>query len=213
MYFVPDLQVLVAFSVACVVLAATPGPDMTLYVGRALSEGRAAGLAVLAGTMVGIAVHTVLVAFGISALVVASPTAFAILKTGGAAYLFWLAVQALRVGSTFRPRTIADRRRTLYQNWSHGLAVNLLNPKVIMFFMTFLPQFVSADDPDIGAKLLFLGLYYNLISLPFVVPMILAADRLAMWLKSNPRILRGIDYCFSAIFSIFAVRILLLEAK
>lgn len=213
MSFVPDLQVLAAFSVACIVLAATPGPDMTLYVGRALSEGRAAGLAVLVGTMCGIAIHTVLVAFGVSALVVASPTAFAVLKTGGAAYLFFLGIQALRVGSTFRPRAVADKKQSFLANVSHGLAVNLLNPKVILFFMTFLPQFVSANDPDIGGKLIFLGLFYNVISLPVVIPMILAADRLASWLKRNPLMLRGLDYCFAAIFSVFAVRILLLDAR
>jgi threonine/homoserine/homoserine lactone efflux protein len=213
MNFVPDLQVLLAFSVAAIVLAITPGPDMSLFVGRALSQGRAAGLAVLCGTMFGIVVHTVLVAFGVSALVVASPTAFAILKTGGAAYLFFLAVQAIRVGSTFRPRAVADRRKPFMTNLGHGLAVNLLNPKVIIFFMTFLPQFVSAGDPDIRNKLLFLGLYYNVISLPVVIPMILAAGQVATWLRDNPRVLRGIDVIFAAIFSIFAVRILFLDAK
>lgn len=213
MNFLPDLQVLVAFSVAAIALAITPGPDMSLFVGRALSQGRAGGLAVLCGTMLGIAVHTVLVAFGVSALVVASPTAFTLLKTGGAAYLFFLAVQAIRVGSTFRVQAEADRQKSLLTNLTHGLAVNLLNPKVIIFFMTFLPQFVSADDPDIRNKLLFLGLYYNVISLPVVIPMILAAGQLANWLRSNPRVLRGVDMVFAAIFSVFAVRILLLEAK
>ncbi len=213
MSFVPDLQVLVAFSIAAIALAITPGPDMSLFVGRALSQGRSGGLAVLCGTMLGIAVHAVLVAFGVSALVVASPTAFTLLKTGGAAYLFFLAVQAIRVGSTFRVQAGADRQKSLLTNLTHGLAVNLLNPKVIIFFMTFLPQFVSADDPDIRNKLLFLGLYYNVISLPVVIPMILAAGQLASWLKSNPRVLRGIDVIFAAIFSVFAVRILLLDSK
>lgn len=213
MNFLPDLQVLVAFSVAAIALAISPGPDMSLFVGRALSQGRAGGLAVLCGTMLGIAVHTVLVAFGVSALVVASPTAFTLLKTGGAAYLFFLAVQAIRVGSTFRVQAEADRQKSLLTNLTHGLAVNLLNPKVIIFFMTFLPQFVSADDPDIRNKLLFLGLYYNVISLPVVIPMILAAGQLANWLRSNPRVLRGVDMVFAAIFSVFAVRILLLESR
>ncbi|MCP4315823.1 MAG: LysE family translocator [Hyphomicrobiales bacterium] len=213
MYFIPEMQVLAAFAVAGVVLAATPGPDMTLFIGRALSKGRLAAFAVLTGTMTGIVVHTVLVAFGVSALVVASPTAFAILKTGGAAYLLWLAVQAICKGSTFRLGAVAERRQSLLANWSHGLAVNLLNPKIIIFFMTFLPQFVSADDPDIRDKLLFLGLFFNLISLPVIVPMVLAADRLAIWLKSNKRIMRAIDYCFAGVFSVFAMRILLTEGK
>ncbi|WP_419906938.1 LysE family translocator [Hoeflea sp.] len=213
MPFIPDLPVLLAFTVAGLVLAITPGPDMTLFLGRALSEGRAAAIAVITGTMTGVVVHTVLVAFGVSALVVASPTAFAILKTGGAAYLFWLAVQALRQGATFRLNETAPRRRPLVASWSHGLAVNLLNPKIIIFFMTFLPQFVSADDPHIRGKLIFLGLLFNAISLPILIGMIFTADKLSSWLKGNRRIMRSLDYIFASVFSVFAVRILLTEGK
>lgn len=213
MDFVPDFPVIAAFTVAGVLLAITPGPDMTLFLGRALAEGRAAAVAVISGTLSGVVVHTVLVAFGVSALVVASPTAFMLLKTGGAAYLFWLAVQAIRSGSTFRLGEPIDKRRSLMANWSHGLLVNLLNPKIIIFFMTFLPQFVSADDPDIRGKLLFLGLYFNAISLPLLIAMVFAADRLARWLKGNRRIMRSLDYCFAGVFSVFAVRILLTEGR
>ncbi|MEX3011752.1 LysE family translocator [Hoeflea sp. TYP-13] len=213
MHFIPDLPVLIAFAVASLLLAVTPGPDMTLFIGRALSDGRAAAIAVLSGTMTGIVVHTVLVAFGISALVVASPTAFMILKTGGAAYLFWLAVQAVRKGARFRLGEVVERRRSLYASWSHGLAVNLLNPKIIIFFMTFLPQFVSAGDPFIRGKLLFLGMFFNVISLPVLILMIFTADRLANWLRANRRFMRALDYCFASVFSVFAVRILLTEGK
>jgi len=213
MPFVPDLPVLVAFALASVILAITPGPDMTLFLGRALSDGRAAGIACIGGTLVGVCVHTLLVALGISALVVASPTAFLLLKTGGAAYLFWLAVQAIRYGSTFRTAAGNPKERTLFQHWLHGLTVNLLNPKIIIFFMTFLPQFVSASDPHITGKLIFLGLMYDAITLPVCVAMVLVADRLALWLKSNLRVTRALDYVFSGVFSLFAVRILLTEGR
>jgi len=78
---------------AIFLLAITPGPDMTLWISRSLRDGRATGLMTLAGTSFGISIHTMLVAFGISALIVASPTAFTLLKTGGAGYLLWLAIQ------------------------------------------------------------------------------------------------------------------------
>jgi threonine/homoserine/homoserine lactone efflux protein len=213
MDFIPDLPVLLAFGLASILLVITPGPDMTLFVGRALSDGRAAGIACIAGALTGIGIHTILVALGISALVVASPTAFLILKTGGAAYLFWLAVRAIRSGSTFRITNGGGHEHSLFRQWLHGLTVNLLNPKIIIFFMTFLPQFVSASDPHITGKLIFLGLMYDAITLPVCVGMVLVADRLALWLKSNRRVTRALDYVFSGVFSLFAVRILLTEGR
>ncbi|MGO8565299.1 LysE family translocator, partial [Rhizobium ruizarguesonis] len=84
---------------AILLLAVTPGPDMTLWIIRSLREGRTAGFITLLGTNIGITVHTMLVAFGVAALIVASPTAFMVLNTGGAAYLVWLAIQAIRKGA------------------------------------------------------------------------------------------------------------------
>lgn len=214
MSVIPSLATLAAFSAATVLLAATPGPDMTLSISRALRDGRAAGLMVILGTDLGIVVHTMLVAFGVSALIVASPLAFTLLKTGGAAYLFFLAIQALRKGSTFTPAAVADGpRASLRSAFANGLWVNLLNPKIIIFFMTFLPQFVTADDPHVTGKLLFLGVWFMAVSLPIVVGVVLAADRLSAWLAANPKVLRGIDYTFAGVFSVFAVKILFTQTR
>lgn len=214
MEFLPSIPTFLAFAAATLLLAATPGPDMTLSISRALRDGRSAGLAVLIGTNLGCAVHTLLVAFGVSALVIASPTAFMILKTGGAAYLFWLAVQALRHGSTFKVETDESvPARSLASTIWTGMAVNLLNPKVIIFFMTFLPQFVSAGDPHVTGKLLVLGMTFIVVSLPVTVGVVLAADRLSAWLQRNPGIVRGIDYTFASVFSLFAVKILFTQAR
>jgi threonine/homoserine/homoserine lactone efflux protein len=213
MQFVPELNVLLAFSVACLLLAITPGPDMTLFVGRALSDGRASAIACVAGTSTGIIVHTVLVAVGISALLIASPTAFLVLKAGGAAYLLWLALQAIISGSSFKLSGTGSGNRTLFASWSHGLAVNLLNPKVILFFMTFLPQFVSANDPNITGKLVFLGLFLDVLSLPVAIGMVLIAGRFAAWLSGNRKVMRLIDYTFAGVFSTFAVKIFLTEGR
>ena len=97
---------LVPFALAVVVIALTPGPDMTFFLGRALTQGRAAGFAAMAGATTGILVHTMLVALGLSALIVAAPAAFLALKVAGAGYLLWLAVQAIRHGSAL---TLPDR--------------------------------------------------------------------------------------------------------
>ena len=109
MNFIPDTVVLVQFAIASVILAITPGPDMTLFVSRTLSQGRAAGFASMAGALTGTLVHTTLVVVGVSALIVASPSAFLVLKIFGAGYLVYLAWQAIRYGSAFPPRRKAAR--------------------------------------------------------------------------------------------------------
>ncbi|MDW5315588.1 LysE family translocator [Rhizobium sp. PL01] len=213
MDFLPSLPTLLAFTAATLLLAATPGPDMTLSISRALSQGKAAAFFVVVGTSLGCVVHTLLVAFGISALITASPTAFMILKTGGAAYLFWLAVQAIRYGSTLTVKKVDDTGASPLANISTGLGVNLLNPKVIIFFMTFLPQFVTANDPAVTQKLLFLGFFFIVASIPVSVLVILTADGLSGWLQRRKSVMRGIDYTFAGVFSIFAVKILFTQTR
>ena len=211
--FVPDFSTILQFSIAIVIIAITPGPDMTLFVGRALSEGRAAGLAAMFGGFTGCLVHTSLVVFGLSALIVASPEAFLALKVAGAGYLVWLAWQAIRHGSAFAPEKRQGRGHTLMQNYLTGIGINLLNPKIILFFMTFLPQFVSVDDPHASAKLFFLGFLFVLVSLPLTIPMVLAAHGFAGLLRKSKRVTRVVDYLFACVFSAFAIRILTAQAK
>jgi len=213
MTFIPDTATILQFAVATFIIAITPGPDMTLFVGRALSEGRAAGFACMTGAMTGILVHTSMVALGLSALIVASPEAFFALKLFGAGYLLWLAWQAIRHGSAFSPEKQAGKGRSLWQNWATGLGINLLNPKIILFFMTFLPQFVSASDPHAPGKLFFLGLLFIPLSLPVTAPMVIAADSFSRLLRRTPTVTRVIDYLFAGVFTAFAVRILTAQAR
>ncbi|WP_192856751.1 LysE family translocator [Manganibacter manganicus] len=211
--FVPDVSTLLQFAVATFILAITPGPDMTLFVGRALSEGRAAGFACMSGALSGIVIHTSLVALGLSALIVASPQAFMALKIAGAGYLVWLAWQAVTKGSAFSPETGKRAPRSLFRNWLTGLGINLLNPKIVLFFMTFLPQFVSVHDPHAPGKLFFLGMMFIALSIPITAPMVVAADGFAAMLRSSPRVTRILDYLFAGVFSAFALKILTAHAK
>jgi threonine/homoserine/homoserine lactone efflux protein len=213
MEFLPSLPALLAFTAAGLLLAITPGPDMTLSISRALGEGRRPALYTVLGTSLGVVCHTLLVAFGISALITASPTAFFILKTGGAAYLLWLAIQAIRFGSSLSVEKVERPRSSALANISVGFWVNILNPKVVIFFMTFLPQFVTASDPHVAGKLIFLGIYFIVIGIPVNLIVVLAADRLSKWLQTNPKILRGIDYTFAGVFSVFAAKIFFTQAR
>jgi threonine/homoserine/homoserine lactone efflux protein len=213
MSFVPETAVLLAYSLACLVLFITPGPDMSLFLAKTLSGGRRAGIAAMAGAMIGCVVHSLLAAFGLSALIAASPAAFLALKIVGALYLFWLAVDALRNGSAVSVMASTPAPVPFWRTLALGLSIKLTNPKVVLFFVTFLPQFIDAQDPHASGKLLFLGIYFVVLTCPLAVLLILGAERLLDTIRRHPRILRVIDWVFAGVFSAFAVRILTTQTR
>jgi threonine/homoserine/homoserine lactone efflux protein len=213
MMFVPDLATMAAFTVASLLLFITPGPDMSLWLSKTIGAGRKAGIAAMVGTNAGCVVHTLLAAFGISVLIKASEVGFLALKLTGAVYLFWLAVDAIRNGSSLNVREGGETSAAFGKNFLLGMTINLTNPKVVLFFITFLPQFVSANDPHVSGKLAFLGLYFVLINLPLSALMILGAERVVGWLKTRPIVLRTIDYSFAGVFAFFAVKILTTQSR
>ena len=212
MTFVPDLQVLLAYTAAAVILVITPGPDMTLFLGQTLTGGRARGIAAYLGASAGLVAHTMLAAFGLSALLAHSATAFGVLKIAGVAYLLWLAFDTLRRGSALTLTPGAAGPQPLGQVFLMGVGINLLNPKIIMFFLTFLPQFVSASDPHAGAKLMFLGLYFIVLAIPICIVLIVLADRFTTAIRRSPKVMRAIDYLFAGLMGAFAVRLLFARA-
>lgn len=210
--FVPDLPVLAAYLTAAVILGLTPGPDMTLFLSKTVAHSRTAGLAAFAGASTGLVVHSVLVAGGLSVVIAASATAFTVLKISGAIYLAYLAYDAIANGSALSFERGGPRER-LGAVYFKGLMVNLLNPKIIAFFVTFLPQFVSPTDPDAAGKLLFLGLAFVVVNIPVCVGLILSADRLARWLKRSPWATRIVDWLFAGVLGAFAVKLALTQNR
>jgi threonine/homoserine/homoserine lactone efflux protein len=212
---IPSLSVLAVYSIACIVLFITPGPDMSLWLAKTFSGGRKVGLAAMMGTNAGCCVHSILAAFGISVLINASPVAFNTMKVIGAIYLLWLAYQAIRKGSMINPNLGSSEQGqpAVFSSFASGLMVNISNPKVVLFFVTFLPGFVEATDTNARGKLLFLGLYFVLFNGVMATLFILMADRLVMTLKANPKIIRLIDYVFAGVFGIFALAIVRAQAK
>lgn len=203
----PDLEVLVAYSAAVAVLTLTPGPDMALYLGKTIGGGRAAGVASFLGTAAGLVVHAGLAAVGVAAVLAASATAFLWLKVAGCLYLLYLAQDAVRNGAAFAIAEGGSRREPLGRLFAKGFAVNILNPKIVVFFVTFLPQFVAAGDPDAHAKLLFLGLWYVAVTAPITAVLILAASRIAGSLRRRPGVVRLLDWIFAGLMAAFAVRL------
>jgi threonine/homoserine/homoserine lactone efflux protein len=211
--FIPDLPILLAFALASAILAITPGPDMALQLSRTVNYGRAHGMFCMAGAMSGIAVHTTLVALGISVLIIAAPTLFWALKIVGALYLLWLAYQAIVHGGGLKIAAKAKRLPTLKESYVSGIGINLLNPKVVLFFVTFLPQFVDRHDVNAPGKLFFLGAEFILVSIPFGVLTVIAADRVAKVLTGSKWVQRALHWSFAGVFTTFAGVILTAQAR
>ncbi|HEY2970178.1 MAG TPA: LysE family translocator [Casimicrobiaceae bacterium] len=148
------------FVAAGVLLNITPGPDMLYIIGRSSSQGWRAGAAAALGIGAGCVVHIVAAALGLSAILAASATAFALLKIIGAAYLVYVGV-SLICSSPHGRRAIALGPAKLRTVFVQGFLTNVLNPKVALFFLAFLPQFIDADAPSKPLAFLFLGAVFN----------------------------------------------------
>ena len=211
--FIPTLTTILTFALASVVLIITPGPDMALQLSRSINYGRAHGMMTFLGTMLGLLVHSALVALGISILIVAAPPLFLALKIVGAVYLLWLAWQAIRKGGGFRLAAAAKQTPTLRQSFLSGVMIDLLNPKVVLFFVTFLPQFVHAGDPGAPGPLLFLGLEYCALSVPAGIALVWFATWITQALTRSKMVERVLNWGFAGVFATFAAIILSAQAR
>ena len=159
-----DVQDLWLFIIAGLLLNITPGPDMALIVARSAQHGVRAGVAAALGVGAGCFVHIAAAAFGVSALLMTSALAFSLLKWAGAAYLVYLGLQMLwgsfRHSHSTTP-SAAGRRDDLPGIFFQGFLTNALNPKVALFFLAFVPQFISADAPSKVFTFILLGMLFN----------------------------------------------------
>ena len=204
----PAAPYLIAYAGAAVLLSATPGPDMALFLQRTLSGGRAHGLAAMGGAMTGILVHTMAAAFGLSALIAASASLYGAVRVAGALYLLWLAWNALRHGSALNVGPGGAPAKSLGSTFATGVLINVTNPKIVLFFVTFLPQFIAPDDSSPAGKFVALGILYVLISSLVNGAIILAAGGFLAALRRHPRRLRLFDYALAALMGGFAARLL-----
>jgi len=176
-----DPSLLAGYLLACLVLVVTPGPDMAFVLGQTLSGGARRGWAATAGVYAGVLVHIGLAAAGVAALVAANPALFTALRLAGAAYLVYLGVQGLR--AAFRPAAGAAPSATVQPGlgaaFRQGFVTNLLNPKVGLFFLAFVPLFVDPARSAPWLQMLVLGPMLPLMAIPFYAVLITAAARLA----------------------------------
>jgi threonine/homoserine/homoserine lactone efflux protein len=153
---------LLLFVVSALLLNITPGPDTLYIVGRSSTQGLRAGVVAALGIGAGIMVHITAAALGVSAIFAASATAFTVLKLAGAVYLVYVGISLMRARSVLTGPPVAPPPAALRTIFVQGFWTNVLNPKVALFFLAFLPQFVHPDAPGKAIALLFLGLLFNI---------------------------------------------------
>jgi threonine/homoserine/homoserine lactone efflux protein len=181
------METTLTFALTALVLIMMPGPDQALITRNALVGGRQGGLLTALGGVLGVTVHAGAAALGLSALLVASAGAFTALKVVGAVYLLWLALQMLRSAARSRHEgepaesAVVPRRRATYLR--QGFLSNALNPKVALFFVTFLPQFLSTDSGSPTTEALWLSAVFAVLYVAWFGLYVAAVDRLGRWLR------------------------------
>jgi len=202
----PEWPVFLAFASGALLLNLTPGVDMAFVSATSLSRGRRAGIFASLGIFTGCMGHILFAVMGLSALLVASETAFAIVKYLGAGYLLYLAVMALRAGDEGKTAN-ATVPASGWQVFRKGFLVNLLNPKVGMFFLAFLPQFTSGAKGSLALQILVLGLYFNVQGLFVNAAVALASAAASKKVAGSAAYRKGLRWLTATLFSALAVRL------
>lgn len=206
----PDTATALSFFAAALLLALSPGPDNLFVLMQTAAGGRRTGFAVIAGLMLGVLLHTLAVALGLAAVLAASATAFTALRWLGAAYLLYLAWGAWHAPAALQAHTgTAAAATPLPRLVLRGLVMNLTNPKVLLFFLAFLPQFVRPEQGPVATQIMWLGLLFVLAATLVFGAVALAADALRARLAQSARAQRGLNRAAALVFAGLAARLLL----
>jgi threonine/homoserine/homoserine lactone efflux protein len=207
------LHQLLLFAGAALLMVLTPGPNMIYLLSRSISQGRQAGVISLFGVIAGFLVHMFAAAAGVTALFLAVPLAYEALKWAGAAYLLWLAWQAVRPGarSPFEARDLPfDPPARLFLM---GFLTNVLNPKIALFYLAILPQFVSPQQGSMFVQSIVLGLTQIAVSFSVNLLIALSAAGIAAWFSRKPAWLAVQRYFMGFVLGALAVRLALEQRR
>jgi threonine/homoserine/homoserine lactone efflux protein len=206
-------QELLTFAAAAFVLVLTPGPNMIYLISRSITQGRIAGTISLLGVIVGFLFHMTAASFGLTAIFLAVPYAYTVVKFSGAAYLLYLAWQAVKPGarSPFEVRNLHhDSRRKLFQM---GLFTSMLNPKLAVFYMAILPQFIHPEKGSALMQSLLLGLTQISVSASVNFMIVLMAGTVAAFLTTRPTWLKIQRYFMATVLGGLAARLAFEQRK
>jgi threonine/homoserine/homoserine lactone efflux protein len=205
------IDILAAYLAAVLLVVVSPGPDNILAIGRGLSQGRLAAVLSSIGAGLGIMLHTVAAALGLTLVIQASPVAFLAVKLVGAAYLLWLGFRALASRNliSFTPAA----QQSLPWVFATGLLSNVLNPKPGLFVLAFIPQFVSAARGPVHVQMLVYGAIFALLTAVIFSVLGCYAARLSSWLERRPRATKWLNFGAGATFIASGVSILALGRR
>jgi threonine/homoserine/homoserine lactone efflux protein len=196
------------FLLASAAVTISPGPDILYVLAKGISQGRRTALIAALGFASGLSIHTTMAVVGLSALLMASALAFTIVKLAGGAYLIYLGIKAFRSGGLVSmPASgapLPDRRV-----FGQAFLMNVLNPKVAMFFLAFLPQFTRRAEGNLSSQLFLLGVAFAIVALLIFSVVGIFSSAIGGWLRSQPRGLRFFDYVIGSLFICLGVRLAL----
>ncbi len=205
---------LIFFILAALILVISPGPNMIYLISKSITQGKKSGFISLAGVVCGFLFHIIMVSFGLTAVLLAVPLAYTVLKMVGTVYLLYLAYQAVKPKS----RNIFD----VDKNGTHdspkklftiGFLTNVLNPKVAVFYLSFFPQFIKPEYGSIFTQSLELGVIQVLISFSINFIIVLTAARVALFFSNNPVWIKVQKWFMASVLTYLAIKMAFSRAK
>ena len=208
----PHIDTLVLFMAAALALNVTPGPDMLYVIARSSGEGRSAGIASAFGIALGCLVHVAALAAGLSALLTHVPSAYHVIRIAGAIYLAYLGIRALTSSAAWATAPLQPAR-SAGAIVLQGCVTNILNPKVALFFLAFLPQFVRPDGWAPGLQVVALGLLFNVSGTFVNLVVAVAASRATGWLRANQATAMWLQRATGVVFLGLGMRLALVRDR
>jgi threonine/homoserine/homoserine lactone efflux protein len=205
---------LLFFILAALILVISPGPNMIYLISKSITQGKKSGFISLAGVVCGFLFHIIMVSFGLTAVLLAVPLAYTVLKTLGTVYLLYLAYQAIKPKS----RNIFDVDKNVAHDspkklFTIGFLTNVLNPKVAVFYLSFFPQFIKPEYGSVFTQSLELGVIQVLISFSINFIIVLTAARVALFFSNNPVWIKVQKWFMASILTYLAIKMAFSKAK
>ena len=210
MSHIVELEALITFFIISLMLGLAPGPDILYVFNQSVAKGGKTGILITLGLCTGLVIHTLAVAFGLAVMVRQTPLALTLIQYLGAGYLLYLAWQLWQESVTIGTNNMQSQLNS-WAYYRRGVLMNLSNPKVLLFFLAFLPQFVSQNQTSVAVPLISLGLTFILVALLVFISVSLLAHSISNWLKARSVILLRLNQATAIIFIGLAINLILAD--
>ncbi len=203
-----DIHYWILFLSAALALNLAPGPDLLYILTKTVAQGRKVGFAASLGVCTGALFHVFLAAFGLSAIIATSALAFTLVKLSGACYLLYLAYQSFCSGGTSLDiPVIQSTKESAFSAFKQGVLIDILNPKVAIFFMAFLPQFIRSEQGSVSLQFIYLGLIIVAIAIVVEVIYVLMVSKITQKIRSSQTISMWLDRIVGTVFMVLGIKL------